>query len=392
LNASLPEIGQETGYPRMNFELEPQYLEIQQQARDFARSIEPIAAEADEMSEIHPGVLEALRGSGLCDLMVPARFGGRFEKPDPLAICLVREIMMATSAHADSIFALQGIGSYAITVAGNDAQRSKYLPRVARAEDLAALALTEEDAGSDLKAITTELIPGNNSLTLRGGKSFISNAGACAYYLVFAREEAGYSLVLVPADAEGVNSSPSPELIAPHVLGEVTFDNVELPLDARLGKPGDGFDLVLATLGVFRVSVAGAAVGLAQAALHEAVRHTHNRIQFGKPLARLGQVAAMLADCWTEIEMARLFTYRAAYLAIGDPAASLHHSSMAKLAASEMASRVVDRCVQMMGRYGLVRGSKIEKLYRQARPMRVYEGSSEVLRQAIARKLGDFAS
>ena len=146
-------------------------------------------------------------------------------------------------------------------------------------------------------------------------------------------------------------------------------------------------DLVFATLGVFRVSVAGAAVGLAQAALDEAVRHTKTRTQFGRPLARLGPVAQMLADCWTDIEMARLLTYRAATMARDDPAATLHHSSMAKLAASEMASRVVDRCVQVMGRFGLIRNSKIERLYRQARPMRIYEGSSEVLRLGIARKL-----
>jgi acyl-CoA dehydrogenase len=194
-------------------------------------------------------------------------------------------------------------------------------------------------------------------------------------------------MVLVPADATGVSVTPTPELIAPHVLGDVHFDQVRLPLDARLGKPGEGLGLVLATLGVFRVSVAGAAVGLAQAALEEAVRHTSSRVQFGRPLARLGPVAQMLADCWTEVEMTRLLTYRAACLAVDDPAASLNHSSMAKLAASEAASRVVDRCVQMMGRYGLVRNSKIERLYRQARPMRIYEGASEVLRLGIARQL-----
>jgi acyl-CoA dehydrogenase len=167
----------------------------------------------------------------------------------------------------------------------------------------------------------------------------------------------------------------------------VRFDDVLLPEDARLGKPGAGMELVLATLGIFRVSVAGAAVGLAQAALEEAVRHTRTRIQFGRPLARLGPVAQMLADCWTEIEMARLLAYRAASMARTDPGATLQHSSMAKLAASEMASRVVDRCVQMMGRFGLIRDSKIERLYRQARPMRIYEGASEVLRLGIARQL-----
>ena len=371
----------------MNFELDAPYLEIQQQARDFAQAIEPLAVEADEMSEIHPGVLAALRESGLCEFMVPEEFGGRSERLDPLAICVVREVLMATSAHADSMFALQGIGSYAITAAGSPEQRASWLPKVATGEALAALALTEPDAGSDLKSVTTELLPTADGLLLRGTKSYISNAGAAAFYVVFAREESGYSMVLVPADAAGVSVTPTPELIAPHVLGEVHFDDVALPANARLGNNGQGLDLVLATLGVFRVSVAGAAVGLAQAALEEAVRHTRTRVQFGRPLARLGPVAQMLADCWTEVEMTRLLTYRAALLAVDDPAASLNHSSMAKLAASEAASRIVDRCVQMMGRYGLVRNSKIERLYRQARPMRIYEGASEVLRLGIARQL-----
>jgi len=371
----------------MKFELDAPYIEIQRQARDFARAIEPIAVEADEMSDIHPGVLAALRESGLSDLMVPAQFGGRLERLDPLAICVVREVLMATSAHADSMFALQGIGSYAITVAGSPEQCARWLPKVATGETLAALALTEPGAGSDLKSVTTELLPTADGLLLRGTKSFISNAGAAAFYVVFAREESGYSMVLVPADAAGVSVTPTPELIAPHVLGDVHFDDVPLPANARLGNQGQGLDLVLATLGVFRVSVAGAAVGLAQAALEEAVRHTRTRVQFGRPLARLGPVAQMLADCWTEIEMTRLLTYRAALLAVDDPAASLNHSSMAKLAASEAASRVVDRCVQMMGRWGLIKNSKIERLYRQARPMRIYEGASEVLRLGIARQL-----
>jgi acyl-CoA dehydrogenase len=371
----------------MNFELDQAYLEIQDQARQLARVIEPMAAEADEMSEIHPGVLAALKASGLSELMVPAEFGGRSEQPDPLAICLVREVLMGTSSHVDSLFALQGIGSYAISVAGTADQQAEWLPKIASATALPALALTEHDAGSDLKSISTEVQAGTDGLRLNGSKSFISNAGAASFYVVFAKDGGGYSMILVPADAKGLVVTPTAELIAPHVLGELEFLDVALPASARLGEPGKGLDLVFATLGVFRVSVAGAAVGLAQTALEEAVRHTDQRIQFGRPLARLGPVAQMLADSWTEIEMARLLTYRAASLAIHDPAASLHHSSMAKLAASEMASRVVDRCVQMMGRFGLIRNSKIERLYRQARPMRIYEGSSEVLRLGIARQL-----
>jgi len=371
----------------MNFELEPAYLELQREARAFAQSIEPLAVEADESSAVHRGMLSALQKSGLSGLMVPAQYGGRSAHPDPLAICLVREVLMATSSHADSLFALQGIGSYAITVAGSPEQRAHWLPRVAKAEALAALALTEHNAGSDLKAVATEIKAYDDRLVLQGSKSFISNGVSAAFFVVFARDESGYSMVLVPAATPGVSVTPSPELIAPHVLGEVRFDKVVLPLDARLGRAGEGLELVLATLGIFRVSVAGAAVGLAQAALEEAVRHTRTRVQFGRPLAQLGPVAQMLADSHAEIEMARLLTYRAAFRAIKDPAAALHHSSMAKLAASEIASRVVDRCVQMMGRYGLIRNSRIERLYRQARPMRIYEGASEGLRLGIAREL-----
>lgn len=371
----------------MNFSLDDKYQKIQQATRELCQSIAHVADEADECSEIHPEIEAALRASGLSRMMVPDQYGGSFDKIDPLAICLTREVMMTTSCHLDSMFALQGIGSYGITAAGSEEQREQWLPKVASMEALAGLALTEDDAGSDLKSLTTELQSGPEGLRLNGSKAFISNAGSAAFYEVLAREGDGFSMVLVPADSEGITISPAPELIAPHVLGDLKFDNVLLPESARLGEAGKGLDLVFATLAVFRVSVAGAAVGLAQTALEEAVRHTRSRIQFGRPLSRLGPVAQMLADSWTEIEMARLLTYRAAAMAKDDPAATLQHSSMAKLAASETACKVVDRCVQVMGRFGLVRGSKIEKLYRQARPMRIYEGSSEVLKLGISAEL-----
>jgi acyl-CoA dehydrogenase len=232
------------------FALGAKYLEIQQEAREFARSIEPIAAAADEMSEVHSGMLQALRDSALTRLMVPGEFGGRFEQLDPLAICVVREALMATSSHADSLFALQGIGSYAITRAGSQEQRKHWLPRIASAEVLAALALTEPEAGSDLKSIKTEVAEVDGGLRLNGSKSFISNAGFAGYYLVFANEDSGFTMLLVPADTQGVSVSSSPELIAPHVLGEVHFDNVFLPDSARLGAQGAGLSRLLATLGV----------------------------------------------------------------------------------------------------------------------------------------------
>ena len=373
----------------MTFELEDRYLAIQEQARDFAQSIAHLAAEADEMSSLHQGILDGLRESDLCRLMVPAAYGGAHETLDPLAICIVREVLMATCCQADSLFAMQGIGSYALSIGGTEEQRKHWLPKIASAECLPAFALSETESGSDLKSVATELVRDGEDVLLRGNKSFISNAGVASYFIVFARDGSGYSLVLVPADANGISVSPTPEIIAPHVMGEVVFDGVKVPADACLGEGGDGLNLVLATLSVFRASVAGAAVGLAEAALEEAVRHTKQRKQFGRPLITLGPVAQMLADCWTEIEMARLITYKAAYLAGKHALQSVNYSSMAKLGASEMASRVVDRCVQVMGRYGLISGSRIERYYRQARPMRIYEGASEVLRQSIAKTLAN---
>ena len=371
----------------VNGKLEPDIRTLQEAARALAASLEPIAIEADSSSDLDDRVRLALAESGLVRAVVPAAYGGRSDQVDPLAACVVREALMGVCSHADSLFALQGIGSYAITAGGTDAQRQEWLPRVASLDAIAALALTETGAGSDLKAIATTLDERDGELVLSGEKSFISNAGAADFYTTLAREGDVFSLVLVPAAAEGVETRPLAPLIAPHVIGDVLFRDVRLPLSARLGPPGGGFDLVLATLATFRISVAGTAVGLAEAALHEAVRHAREREQFGRPLLRLGPVAQLLADSWADVEMARLLAYDTARRARENPLAELDRSSLAKLAATEAASRVVDRCVQVMGRWGLISGSKIEKLYRQSRPMRIYEGASEVLRLGIARRL-----
>jgi acyl-CoA dehydrogenase len=363
------------------------YADVLADAKAVAAAVEPIAEEVEESGELDPRVVDALAQSGLGGLMVPARYGGRFDEVDPVAVCIVREVFMPVCGQLDSVFALQGIGSFAISRAGTEEQRDEWLPRVRRLEALAALALTEPDVGSDLKNISTEVVEEDGALLLNGHKSFISNAGVAAFYTVLAQDGDDQSLLLVPADTPGIDIVPGPVLAAPHVIGDVRFRDVRLPVSGRIGNSGDGMDLVLATLATFRVSVAAAAVGLAQAALDEAVVHANAREAFGRPLARLGAVAAMLADTWTDVEMARLFTYRAAELARQDPAANIHYSSMAKVSATEAAGRAVDRTVQIMGRFGLVRGSKIERLSREVRPMRVYEGASEVLRLGIARAL-----
>ena len=285
------------------------------------------------------------------------------------------------------MFAMQGVGSYGIAAAGSDPVRQRWLPQIGRLDAIAALALTEPHVGSDLKAISTTVLEDGDELVLNGRKSFITNAGDADVYSILAREADGFSLVVVPAATAGLTTESPHQIIAPHVLGDVILDNVRVPIGNRVGEPGRGFSLVLATLATFRVSVAGAAVGLAQAALEEALMHTANREQFGVKVARLGPVPTMLAQSWTDIEMARSLTYRAAAASARDPLASLHLSSMAKVGATEVAGRVVDRAVQVMGRFGLVRGSKIERLYRAARPMRVYEGSTEVILDSLSKQL-----
>lgn len=369
------------------FELPPKYVELQAEARVLADSLAHRAAIADEASSFDPEVRAALAKSGLVSVMVSSRFGGRYERVDGLAATVIREVLAGTSAHLDSMFAMQGIGSYGLSHAGCAAVQERWLPAVGTLDAVAALCLTEPHVGSDLKALTTTLDRVGDELVVTGRKSFITNAGDASFYSVLCREDGGFSLVLVPADAAGVAVTHPHQVIAPHVLGDVVFDAVRIPADHRIGEPGGGFALVLATLATFRVSVAGAAVGLAQAALDEAVRYTTGREQFGMPLSRLGQIPSQLALCWTEIEMARSITYRAAAAAAADPMANLHLSSMAKVGATEVAGRVVDRVVQMTGRFGLTRGTVIERLYREARPMRIYEGSTEVILDSLAKQL-----
>jgi acyl-CoA dehydrogenase len=356
-------------------------------AKDLAGRVESAAFEADHSLTPNALMVAELGKSQLAELVVPAAFGGRYEKVDPLAIVVTREALNYTSAHLDALFAMQGIGSFALAQAGSDRLRQEWLPKVARMEALAAMALTEPEAGSDLKAIATTVTQDGDELVLNGYKSFITNSGCAAFYEVLAREGDDFSMIFVPAGAAGLTTSVGPQIMAPHLIGDMTFDNVRVPLDCRIGARGAGFSLALATLAVFRVSVAGAAVGLAQSALDEAVRHTSTRFQFGKPLSDIGAVANLLGKCWIDVETSRAIAYRAAEMAREDSMGNLHMSSIAKVGASEAAGRVVDAAVQVMGRSGLITGSNIERLYRNARPLRIYEGGSEVVLDSLARKL-----
>jgi acyl-CoA dehydrogenase len=371
----------------MSFELPDRHRDLLDRAREVGEKVRWRAAEADAATDVDPVMRDALRESGLAGLTVPAAHGGTDEQVDSLAVTVVREAFGGVSAHLDSLFAMQGIGSYAIAVAGSPRVQAEWLPRVVALEAIAALGLTEPAVGSDLRSITTSVVERDGELVVNGHKSFITNAPAAAFVVVLAKEGDGYSLVLVPTATPGVTVTSGPDLIAPHIIGDVVLDDVRVPLDSRVGQPGQAFPLVLQTLATFRVSVAGSAVGLATAALAEAVAHTTGREQFGSTLARLGPIPQMLGTSWMDVEQARLLTYAAATRAAADPLGALDWSSMAKVAATEAAARVTDRCVQVMGRFGVVTGSTIERLYRNARPMRIYEGGNEVLLGQLAKSL-----
>lgn len=369
------------------FTLPEKYTALRDEALAFAETCRPIAARCDEADFIDAEMRTMLKESGLADVMVPAAYGGRFEAVDSLAATVIREAFGTVSGHLDALFGMQGIGSFALSIAGSESVKQRWLPPVASLDAIAGLALTEPDVGSDLRALTTTMDVDGESLVINGAKSFITNAGDADFYTTLVREGDLFSAVLIPADAEGITISHPHQIIAPHVIGDIRFENVRVPLDHRIGEPGQGFKLILATLATFRVSVAGAAVGLAQAALDEMLRYTTEREAFGKPLSSLGNVAQYIGASWADIETARAITYRAAAAAARDPLGSLHLSSMAKAFSTEAAGRVTDRTVQAMGRFGLVRGGDAERLYRGARPMRIYEGATDVLYDALAKKL-----
>ncbi|MFB8388262.1 acyl-CoA dehydrogenase family protein [Microbacterium sp. NPDC055910] len=369
------------------FALDEAHERIREAARALAADVAPFAGEADEATDVHPATLEALQRSGLAAFVVPAAFGGRDVTLDPLTIAIIREQAMGVSAHLDSLFGMQGVGSYALSIGGSDELRREWLPKVARVQAIPSIALTEPEIGSDLRGITTTITQDGDVLRISGRKAFITNAGAADFACVLGKEGDGFSMALVPTGTPGLTITSGPDIMAPHIIGELHFDDVVVPASHRLGEPGKAFSLMLQTLAVFRVSVAGSAVGLAQAALNEAVAHATTREQFGKPLMALGSISQSLALSWAEIEAARALTYRAAALAASNPLAHIADTSMAKVIATETAGRVVDRAVQAMGRFGLVRGSTIERLYRNARPVRIYEGSTEVLLDSLARQL-----
>jgi alkylation response protein AidB-like acyl-CoA dehydrogenase len=299
---------------------------------------------------------------------------------------------------ADFAFAMQGLGSGAVTLAGSAAIQNRYLPRVARGEALAAFALSEADAGSDVAGMQCRARRDGEHYVLDGSKTWISNGGIADFYCVFARTQpatvradgttaaSGISAFVVDADAPGLSIAARIEIIAPHPMGTLAFDGCRVPAANRLGAEGEGFKIAMRTLDIFRTSVAGAALGFAQRALDESLLQARARRMFGRHLAEFQLTQATLADMATEVDAARLLTYRAAWMRDRGERVT-KEAAMAKMTATETAQRVIDRAVQLFGARGVVRGEIAERLYRDIRALRIYEGATEVQKLIIAREL-----
>jgi acyl-CoA dehydrogenase len=318
-------------------------------------------------------------------------YGGAVDAIDTRAVCLIRETLARHSGLADFAFAMQGLGSGAITLFGSEDNKRDYLTRVGRGEAIAAFALSEPDAGSDVAAMACAATLDGGHYLLNGEKTWISNGGIADMYVVFARTgEApgarGISAFIVDAGLPGFEIAERIDVIAPHPLARLRFTDCRVPVSKRLGEAGQGFKVAMATLDIFRTSVAAAALGFARRALDEALARATSRKMFGKTLADFQLTQAKLAQMATGIDAAALLTYRAAWQRDQGRRVT-KEAAMAKLTATETAQQVIDAAVQMFGGLGVVSEQPVERLYREIRSLRIYEGATEVQQLIIAREL-----
>ncbi|MGO1075030.1 acyl-CoA dehydrogenase family protein [Inquilinus sp. CA228] len=338
-------------------------------------------------------LVAALGRDGWLRHAVPASHGGASDRLDVRSLCLIRETLARHDGLADFAFAMQGLGTGPVTLFGSDALKDRILPPVRDGRAIAAFALSEPEAGSDVAATGTTAMPdGPDAVRIDGEKTFISNGGIADHYVVFARTgEApgarGLSAFLVPATAPGLTVAERIEVIAPHPLATLRFAGCRVPLADRIGGAGEGFKVAMATLDVFRSTVGAAALGFARRALDEALGRARSRRMFGGVLGDLQLSQAALAEMATEIDASALLVYRAAWTKDRGAARVTREAAMAKLYATEAAQRVIDRAVQLFGGLGVTRGVKVEELYREIRALRVYEGATEVQKIVIARQL-----
>lgn len=347
--------------------------------------------EPEDANAVSKALVKQLGEAGWLDLCVPAP-AGRFEKLDVRSLCIARETLAYHSSLADFAFAMQGLGSGPISLFGTDEQRAAVLPEVGRGQKIAAFALSEGKAGSDVAALATTATLEGDYYILNGSKTWISNAGIADFYVVFARtgEEEGHrglSALIVEADAPGLTVAGQIDTISPHPLGSLEFTDCRVPSSALIGESGHGYKIAMATLDVFRSTVGAAALGMARRAFDETVRHVKQRKVFGGTLADLQITQAKLAEMATLIDASTLLVYRAAWTKDDGAERITKEAAMAKAYATESAQEVIDMAVQLFGGRGVASGHIVERLYRDIRPLRIYEGATEIQQVIIARQV-----
>ncbi len=334
-------------------------------------------------------LVQKLADGGWLDYCVTNKYGGKNPNLDVRSLCLIRETLARFSGLADFAFAMQGLGSGTISLFGSAELKQKYLPDVRSGNKIAAFALTEPDAGSDAAALTTTAEQVDTSFVLNGEKTLISNGGIADYYTVFAKTgEApgtrGISAFVVDADTVGLEINERIEVIAPHPLARIRFNQCRIPITQQIGSGGEGFKMAMATLDIFRSTVGAAALGFARHAMHEALNRTKSRQMFGAPMSKLQLIQAKLGEMSLDIDASSLLIYRAAWTKDKGAERITKEAAMAKLFATEAAQRVIDEAVQIFGGSGVVSGFPVEQLYREIRALRIYEGASEVQKLIIA--------
>ena len=350
-------------------------------AQQHGRSYPDMASECRD-------IVRSLGAAGLLDHCVPQGDG----PVDVRSVCLIREALTYEHALSDAMFAMQGIGTTAIRRFGTPAQREAYLEPCRKGERIAAFALTEPEVGSDVASMTTTAVREGEHYVINGAKTLISNAGLADHYLVTVRTgEApgvkGLSMFIIDADTPGLEVGAAIDFIAPHPAASLSFRDCRVSASQLIGPAGQGFKAAMAAFDIYRPSVGAAGVGLARRALHETLAHTDRRRLFGKSMHGLEGVQMALAEMATDLEGAALLVYRAAWSHDVRGEKGAYEACMAKLAGSEAAGRVADRAVQLLGGLGVTRGHIVEQLYREARPMRIYEGASEIQKLVVARNL-----
>ena len=342
----------------------------------------------EEPAEACRAYVAQLGAAGWLKYTVPAAHGGALDQLDVRSLCLVRETLGYASGLAEFAFAMQGLGSGPISLFGSEALKRKYLPGVARGSAIAAFAISESGAGSDVAAMQTTARRDGDAIVIDGEKTWISNAGIATHYVVFCRWPEGgdrsFIALVIDAGTPGLAVTRTIDVMAPHPLGTIAFSGCRVPMDRVIGEPGKGMRVALGTLDLFRTTVGAAALGFARRALDEALAYVRERRAFGQALADFQLTQAAIADMATAIDAAALLVYRAAWTRDQGADRVTREAAMAKLVATESAQQVIDRSVQLLGARGVVRGAPVERLYREIRALRIYEGTSEIQKLVIA--------